>query len=54
MPPAATRLRRDFGAILALIRAHAVLHSPTRERDEQDRIIASIETMRSSASSWPT
>jgi hypothetical protein len=43
VPPAATRLRRDFGAILGLIRAHAFLHRATRERDDHDRTIAAIE-----------
>jgi hypothetical protein len=42
IPPAATRLRRDFGAILGLIRAHALLHVATRERS-QGRIIATLE-----------
>ena len=43
IPPAATRLRRDFGALLALIRTHALLHRATRDRDEEGRTIASIE-----------
>jgi hypothetical protein len=43
VPPAATRLRRDFGAILGLIRAHAFLHRATRERDDGGRTIAAIE-----------
>ena len=43
IPPAATRLRRDFGAILALIRTHALLHYATRERDADGRTIATIE-----------
>lgn len=42
-PPIATRLRRDFGAILALIRAHAVLHQASRERDSIGRIIATLD-----------
>src|SRR5262249_15135890 len=36
------RLRRDFVSTLCLIRAHAVLHQATRERDERGRIIATI------------
>ncbi|RYF51184.1 MAG: hypothetical protein EOO38_03835 [Cytophagaceae bacterium] len=40
--PVAVRLRRDFGALLHLVQAHAVLHRATRERDEQGRIIAEI------------
>src|SRR5215213_613957 len=43
IPPVAVRLRRDFGAVLSLIRAHAVSHQASRERDDQGRIIASIE-----------
>jgi hypothetical protein len=43
IPPAATRLRRDFGAVLGLIRAHALLHRATRRLDERGRTIAEIE-----------
>ena len=43
IPPIAVRLRRDFGAILNLIRAHAVLHQASRERDEEGRITAAVE-----------
>ena len=39
----AVRLRRDFGALLNLIRAHALLHQATRERDGEGRIVATIE-----------
>jgi hypothetical protein len=42
IPPVAIRLRRDFPQILGLIRAHALLHRATRERDERGRIIASL------------
>jgi hypothetical protein len=42
VPPVAVRLRRDFGAVLNLIRAHAVLHQASRERDGQGCIIATI------------
>ena len=41
VPPIAVRLRRDFGAVLNLIRAHAVLHGANRERDGQ-RIVATL------------
>jgi hypothetical protein len=41
--PAATRLRRDFPAVLGLIRSHALLHRATRELDPDGRTIASIE-----------
>jgi hypothetical protein len=40
--PAAVRLRRDFAALLALIRTHALLHQVNRKRDEQGRVIATI------------
>jgi hypothetical protein len=43
IPPVAVRLRRDFGALLNLIRAHALLHQATRERDGEGRIVATIE-----------
>jgi hypothetical protein len=43
IPPVAVRLRRDFGGVLGLIRAHALLHQETRERDERRRIVATIE-----------
>jgi hypothetical protein len=42
IPPVAVRLRRDFGAVLNLIKAHAILHQATRKRDEEDRIVAAI------------
>jgi hypothetical protein len=43
IPPVAVRLRRDFGALLNLIRAHALLHQASRERDNQGHIVATIE-----------
>lgn len=43
VPTVAVRLRRDFGAVLALIKAHALLHQCGRHRDHQGRIIATIE-----------
>lgn len=43
IPPAATRLRRDFEALLTLIRTHALLHRATRERDERGRTVATVE-----------
>jgi hypothetical protein len=42
IPPVAVRLRRDFGTLLALIRAHATLHQATRERDGAGRIVATL------------
>jgi DNA-binding transcriptional ArsR family regulator len=43
IPPVAVRLRRDFGALLNLIRAHTLLHQATRERDAEGRIVATIK-----------
>jgi len=37
------RQRRDFGALLTLIRAHALLHRASRDRNEAGAIIANIE-----------
>jgi hypothetical protein len=41
--PVATRLRRDFMAVLTLIRTHALLHQACRERDGQGSIVATLE-----------
>jgi hypothetical protein len=43
IPPVAVRLRRDFGALLNLIRAHAILHQASRERDADGRVVATLE-----------
>lgn len=43
IPPVAVRLRRDVGALLSLIRAHAVLHQVTRDRDDDGRIVATLD-----------
>jgi hypothetical protein len=43
IPPVAVRLRRDFRAVLALIKAHAILHQANRERDADGRIVATLE-----------
>jgi hypothetical protein len=43
MPTGATRLRRDFVSLLCLVRAHAILYQAQRERDDQARIIATVE-----------
>ncbi len=43
---AAVRMRRDFGKVLALVRAHALLHQATRERDVHGRIVATIDDYR--------
>ena len=42
MGDVAVRLRRDFSVILSLIRAHALLHQASRERDQEGRVVASI------------
>jgi hypothetical protein len=36
-------LRRDFAAILSLIRAHAILHQQTRNRGPDGRIVATLD-----------
>jgi hypothetical protein len=43
VPPVAVRLRRDFRTLLSLIRAHAILHQQTRDRDEGGRIVATLD-----------
>jgi hypothetical protein len=43
IPPVAVRLRRDFGTVLALIRAHAMLHQCNRRRDEAGRVVADLD-----------
>ena len=43
VPPVAVRLRRDFAAVLALVRAHAILHQLTRAFDADTRVVASLE-----------
>jgi hypothetical protein len=43
VPPVAVRLRRDFAAVLNLIKAHAVLHQASRDRDDQGRIVATVD-----------
>jgi hypothetical protein len=40
--PRAVRLRRDFAAVLNLVRGHAILHQKTRTRDERGRIVATL------------
>ena len=42
VPPVATRLRRDFGTVLTLVEAHALLHQATRERDAAGRVVAAL------------
>jgi hypothetical protein len=43
IPPVAVRLRRDFGTLLALIQAHALLHRERRDRDNQGQILATLD-----------
>src|SRR5262249_32546319 len=43
IPPVAVRMRRDFGLLLVLIRAHALLHRELRQRDHQGCIFATID-----------
>jgi hypothetical protein len=43
IPPVAVRLRRDFGALLNLIRAHAILHQASRDKDREGRILATLQ-----------
>ena len=43
VPPVAVRLRRDFRAVLSLIRSHAILHQASRERDADGKVIATLE-----------
>jgi hypothetical protein len=42
MPVVSVRLRRDFAALLNLIRAHAILHQATRQRAEDGCIVATL------------
>ncbi|MDP9481297.1 MAG: hypothetical protein M3R38_37475, partial [Actinomycetota bacterium] len=39
----AVRLRRDFSALLSLVKAHALLHQASRERDAEGRVVAGLE-----------
>jgi hypothetical protein len=39
----AVRLRRDFGTILSLVKAHAILHQRNRQRDDDGSIIATLD-----------
>lgn len=41
--PYAIRLRRDFGQVLALIKAHAILHQANRSRDADGQIVATVD-----------
>lgn len=41
--PLAVRLRRDFAAVLELIRAHALLHQANREHTPNGLVVATID-----------
>jgi hypothetical protein len=43
IPPVAVRLWRDFRLLLTLIHAHALLHRERRARDDQGRILATLD-----------
>ncbi len=43
VPPVAVRLRRDFRAVLNLIRAHTILHQATRTTNPEGHIVATLE-----------
>lgn len=43
IPAVAVRQRRDFNTLISLIKAHALLHRATRDRDDHGRIVATIE-----------
>lgn len=43
IPPTAVRLRRDFPAVLTLIKAHALLHQVNRQTNADGQISATIE-----------
>lgn len=42
IPPIAVRLRRDFGALLQLIKGHAILHQARRDRQDDGTIITNL------------
>jgi hypothetical protein len=41
--PVAVRLRRDFGKVLSLIQAHALLHQAVRDHDADGTIVATVD-----------
>ena len=43
IPDSAIRLRRDFGQLLNLMRAHALLHRASRKEDAAGRIVARLD-----------
>jgi hypothetical protein len=43
MPAATVRMRRDFSQLLTVIQTNALLHQVQRERDDQGKIIATLD-----------
>lgn len=43
IPPVSVRLRRDFSSVLGLVKAHAILNQACRDRDDQGRIVATLQ-----------
>lgn len=39
----ATRMRRDFQAVLGLVQAHTLLHQTRRARDRQGQVVATVD-----------
>ncbi|MSO96514.1 MAG: hypothetical protein EXQ81_12135 [Thermoleophilia bacterium] len=46
IPPAAVRLRRDFGTLLTLIHTHALIHQAQRSKDNRGRVVAELDDYR--------
>jgi hypothetical protein len=42
IPPSMVRFRRDFGALLSLIKTSAILHQAQRQIDAQGRVVATL------------
>jgi len=43
IPPVDVRIRRDFELLLNAIKAHAILHQATRERNDDGEIVATLD-----------
>jgi hypothetical protein len=46
VPPSLVRFRRDFSALLSLIKASAILHQAQRQVDAQGRVVATLADYR--------
>jgi hypothetical protein len=46
IPPVAVRFRRDVSAVLALIKAHALIHQAQRETTESGAVVATMDDYR--------